>query len=342
MKPKISVIVPCYNSEEYIRTCMSSLEGQTIGMENLEIIFVDDASTDQTLQVLLGFEQHYSEQVKVIPLEKNRKQGGARNIGITYASGEYLAFLDSDDWIELNAYKVLYELAKSNQLDIIQFNHYNVWPKTNEKVEMKNCLMEGILDVSEPEVKRLFLVGKVFTYGCWNKLYRTTFVREQHAKFAEQVIYEEPLFVYPLLLGAKRVCSSSSFLYNCRQHTKSTMHTVESGRIMEHASVQRKVAEQVCCNLEYMKEYGQEIEYYFLWTYLLETVYMLKNAGLGLKLKDKQEMYNTLNLMFPNWKQNFYLNASGLEETKLILLEMEATQSEKWLKEIGNHMVPKG
>ena len=104
---KISVIIPCYNSVKWLPKCFMSLVEQSIGIDNLELIFVNDASTDdgQTWDMLKEMEKAYPESIIIIDLPYNRRQGGARNEGLKYASGEYIAFVYSDDWIE----EVLYE-----------------------------------------------------------------------------------------------------------------------------------------------------------------------------------------------------------------------------------------
>ena len=101
---KVSVIIPCYNATKWLPKCFLTLVSQTIGMSELELIFVDDASTDDgaTYAMLQEFERAYPEQILVIYLEKNMRQGGARNIALQYASGEYIAFVDADDFKSVN------------------------------------------------------------------------------------------------------------------------------------------------------------------------------------------------------------------------------------------------
>ena len=98
---KVSVVIPCYNAAAWLPKCFLSLAEQTMGMEDLELIFVDDASTDngRTWEMLLLFERAYPDSVIVIRLEENRRQGGARNEALLYASGEYISFVDADDWV---------------------------------------------------------------------------------------------------------------------------------------------------------------------------------------------------------------------------------------------------
>ena len=109
---KVTIIVPCYNVEQYIDDCINSIKRQTIGMEHLEVIMVNDASTDASFDHILAFEKEYPESVLAVDLKENVMQGGARNIALSYASGEYITFLDSDDWVEDDFYEELYQIAK--------------------------------------------------------------------------------------------------------------------------------------------------------------------------------------------------------------------------------------
>ncbi len=94
---KVSIVVPCYNAVQYLDRCIDSLVNQTIGIENLEIILVDDASTDdgQTWARIVETERRFPDSVMAVSLSENLRQGGARNVGISYAGGEYLMFCGS-------------------------------------------------------------------------------------------------------------------------------------------------------------------------------------------------------------------------------------------------------
>ena len=116
---KISVITPCYNSYDYLDKCFDSLVNQTIGIENIEIIFVNDASTDNTGEKLNSYEALYPESILVIHLDENVKQGGARNVALQYVSGEYIIFVDSDDWVDLSYFETVYNIAKENNNEVV-------------------------------------------------------------------------------------------------------------------------------------------------------------------------------------------------------------------------------
>ena len=105
---EISVIIPCYNVESYIDRCLTSITSQTIDLSLLEIICIDDASTDNTWSKLQAWETTYPENIMIIHCDENGRQGTARNIGLQYASAPWIAYIDSDDWIELDYFEKLY------------------------------------------------------------------------------------------------------------------------------------------------------------------------------------------------------------------------------------------
>lgn len=269
---KISVIIPCYNSVKWLPKCFMSLVEQSIGIDNLELIFVNDASTDdgQTWDMLKEMEKAYPESIIIIDLPYNRRQGGARNEGLKYASGEYIAFVDSDDWIEEVLYEKAYLKAKEKDADIVQFN-YNYYFDNVGIVCNKNEMKDEYIEIKCADDRKNMLIMEKFTYGCWNKLYKRSMVINANTAFAENVIYEEPLFVYPLLFYANKLVKMSDKLYIYRQNNYGTMRNdmkaVET--LFQHTQVQLMVWEFMK-NTSYFKEYYEEIKLYFLHTYLYE------------------------------------------------------------------------
>ena len=121
----VSVIVPCHNAAKWLPQCFLSLVQQSIGMDALELIFVDDASDDagETWALLEEFERAYPESIMIIHLEDNLRQGGARNVALGYATGEYLAFVDADDFVEGDFFEKVYRRAIERDADIVQFDY---------------------------------------------------------------------------------------------------------------------------------------------------------------------------------------------------------------------------
>ena len=127
--PKVSVIVPVYNVEKYIDKCLESLVNQTL--KDIEIIIVNDGSTDNSIKIVEEYKEKYKN--KIIYLEKeNGGLSDARNYGIQYAKGEYIAFLDSDDYVDRKMYEKLYNKAIENNSDIVECDFY--WKYTNKLI----------------------------------------------------------------------------------------------------------------------------------------------------------------------------------------------------------------
>ena len=124
--PKISIIVPMFNSARFLDRCVRSLRNQTL--QDIEIICVNDGSTDNSMIIVRKFANNDS-RIKIIE-QQNKKQGAARNAGMKIATGEYIGFVDSDDWVDLDLYKLLLKNIQSTQSDIAicgiknEFNNY--------------------------------------------------------------------------------------------------------------------------------------------------------------------------------------------------------------------------
>ena len=118
MKEKVSIIIPCYNVEKWILRCLDSVFAQDTALVDYEVICVDDKSTDGTLAQLLNYEKTHSENMIVIPLEENGRQGRARNIGFDYAAGNYVMYVDADDMLAPDMLSRLYETLLKYQCDV--------------------------------------------------------------------------------------------------------------------------------------------------------------------------------------------------------------------------------
>ena len=160
--PNVSVIVPVYNVEKYIDRCLDSLINQTL--EDIEIIIVNDGSTDDSEKIIKEYIKKYPQ--KFIYLKKdNGGLSDARNYAIPYVNGEYLAFLDSDDYIEKETYKKMYELAKKEKSDMVECDFSWDYPK-------KKKIDTGIIYNGKSEMLQEIRVV------AWNKLIKTEICRD--------------------------------------------------------------------------------------------------------------------------------------------------------------------
>lgn len=182
--PKVSVIVPFYNVEGYIEKCLDTLVNQTL--EDIEIILVNDGSKDNSVLIAKKFLENYPK--KIVYLEKeNGGLSDARNFGIPYAKGEYIAFLDSDDYVEKNMYEEMYNLAKKENSDMVQCNFYWEYIDKNKK---------KIGDMQKySNKKELITKGRV---EAWNKLIKRELLENEEIRFPKGLRYEDVEFTYKL------------------------------------------------------------------------------------------------------------------------------------------------
>lgn len=208
-KCKISVIMPCYNTELYIKECLNSVLNQNF--TNFEVICIDDGSTDKTLQILRQFEKK-DKRVKVVS-QKNKSAGTARNNGIKLSCGEFLYFMDSDDFLDENAFSVLLDATKYKSCDTYMFSFKTFDDVTHEKIEKKLftkfndrftsgggeflCKFSTYKDSSE-----LLLWSNV---APWNKLYNAKFVKENGLVFDEIFSTNDRTFYFSALSKSKSI-----------------------------------------------------------------------------------------------------------------------------------------
>lgn len=186
---KVSVIIPVYNGEKYIERCLESVLNQTL--DGIEIICIDDGSTDNTLKLLQKYKSYGN--VKIIT-QKNMGPAAARNIGMKEALGKYIAFVDSDDYIETSMYNEMYNIAEGNQLDIVMCNYVNEYA---EKVRVKaefDLPKETIID--KVNIKK-YIYPNLMKDGVysvlWNNIYKKTLIDACTSLIPENIKYGEDL-----------------------------------------------------------------------------------------------------------------------------------------------------
>lgn len=204
MKVDVSIIVPVFNVEDYLRQCLDSLCNQTL--KNIEIIIVNDGSTDDSLSIVNEY-AIYDHRVVVI----NKENGGlssARNVGLKMATGDYIAFLDSDDWVEAETYQVLYDTAVENGSDIVTCGFFMSYAD--------RCVPKPILDKNLYNIninKNIEYYSKI-RVASWDKLYLRSLFIDNNIQYPDGLLYEDTPTTIPLLLCSKRV----SFLKDCYIH----------------------------------------------------------------------------------------------------------------------------
>lgn len=328
---KVSVIIPRYNATKYLPQCFLSLAKQTIGIEHLELIFVDDASTDDgaTWELLLEMERAYPDSVVVIHLDENMRQGGARNAGLPYATGEYIGFVDSDDWVDEALFETAYRAAKEEDADIVQFGFHAYINSVGIVPPMGDKYQPSVIRNPEDSVRKQMLLSKKITFGCWNKIYRTDLVKKAAVKYAEHVIYEEALFVYPLLFYANCFVILEDQLYFYRQNPTGTMYATmkKAETLLHHGQVQLQIL-HFMQGTPYFEDYKDEICVNFVHSYLSETLYFAARRNIPISMDTYRSMRETIIREVGLPSESSWLQKYHLKKKLIDLIEKEATEEE--------------
>ena len=212
----VSIIVPVYNTEEYLQKCLDSLTNQTL--KNIEIICVNDGSTDNSLKIL----QEYAvkdDRIKIINQE-NKKQGAARNAGMRIATGEYIGFVDSDDWVDLHYFERLYNTAKKYDSDIALATNVRIG-KNKFKLRLN----------IEWERKYTTLQDKIDVCHQWknecptNKIYRKSYLDANNIQWPEGIYCEDKLFTIKAVYFTNSVVTVPDVYYYYFDNPKSTVNS---------------------------------------------------------------------------------------------------------------------
>lgn len=217
----ISVIIPIYNVENYLEQCINSVLNQTY--QNFEIILIDDKSTDKSLEICTNYEKNDS-RIKLVRKPFNSGQAASRNIGIKEAIGEYIYFLDSDDYVDSNMFKKIIDKMNFEQLDLCYFSGRVVYDDEqiawNDKEYIKTHIYKS--QVGEDLIYALY---KNKEYTCQNCMFITklALIKDNNIYYSEEIIYEDNLFAFLIALKSKKAGVCNEVFYNRRIRLNSTM-----------------------------------------------------------------------------------------------------------------------
>ncbi|MCM1568338.1 MAG: glycosyltransferase [Roseburia sp.] len=271
----ISIIIPCYNVEKYIERCFRSIEKQTIGIEKLEVILVDDCSTDNTREKLKAIEASYPDSVILVCCEQNGRQGRARNIGLQYASAPYIGFVDSDDWLEPDMYEKMYRKLQELSCDIVMCQSFRDFDNPGQILPPKRTGEEGrLLRIDTLSKRKTFLVGAYMGFGVWNKLYRRELLQENDIFFPENLAYEDHFFATLLYFYTESVYLMEERLYHYFVNQESTVLAKNASYHFDILTVDVLLWEE-CEKRGFLRDYRLELEYQFLTLCYLPSIKMM-------------------------------------------------------------------
>lgn len=299
--PKVSVIVPVYNVEQYLDKCLNTLVNQTL--EDIEFVVVNDGATDNSKNIILDYKEKYPN--KIVYVEKeNGGLSDARNYGMPYTKGDYIAFLDSDDYVELDMYEKLYNKAIETDADMVECDFY--WEYPNKKVHDQNAIYKNESDMySRPRVV------------AWNKLYKRDVLLNSGILFPKGLRYEDVEFCYKMLPQLKKIELVSEPLVHYIQRDNSI------------TSVQNEKTKDIFYILDnilaYYKQKGLYEKYEQELEYMHTRILLSSSLKRMVKIQDKtirkrllQETIDKVYNTFPNWKKNKILNENKTPKNRYL------------------------
>lgn len=298
---KISVIVPVYNVEKYLDKCLSSLVKQTL--KDMEIIVVNDGSTDKSQEIIDNYAKKYKNVISIV--KENGGVSEARNLGLKKASGEYIGFLDSDDWVEKDMYKKMYQKAKSGNFDVVACDTQAIYP--NEKSYISSNIKRDNVSNKELMIDAYAVI--------WNKIYKREIIKGIEFKKGMNFC-EDVEFLYMVYSKIKTIGVIKEPLHNYLQREGSLTYVYDK-KLYQLIDAMDDIIKFYKENDLY-KEYKPELEYTYV-RYLYAT--FVKRIA---KTKNKKEFNRAVNIViekvkkeFPNYKKNYYLK--GLKPKNLYL-----------------------
>lgn len=311
---KISIVIPVYNVEKYLRACLDSVVNQTF--KDIEIVIVNDGSKDGSLDILKEYESRYPKLITVYSTE-NRGVSHARNYGIARSHGEYLLFVDSDDYIEPDMCEKLYAKASKDNNDIVICKYYDIYQNettgliTRKKGKAYDIAIGRNFNLHETK----FELTHISPFP-WDKLYRRNLF-ETH-QFPENMRFEDLAVVFQVVCQAKSIGVIEDRLYNYRRASAGSFLSSFSEGTLDIVKALELVVEGLK-KQGMFEEFFEEIEYICARHLLIRYNAIFDTANRG-KLDIKKEMINKsldfLEKNFPNWRNNRYLKYTASRASK--------------------------
>lgn len=263
MQIKISVIIAAYNAQQYIAETLTSIKEQTMNLNSIQVIVVDDGSIDQTVQII---EEESKEFPNFLLLQQeNAGPSIARNLGLEHATGEYIYFLDADDILSYDSFRVMYNKAKNTGAELL-IGNYDIFDEYNTTIVPKNSQMvkKGILNKYDYDI--------LWTFALWNKLFRRDIIEKYQLRFPNINYSEDGVFVFQYLYKCNIICGLDHIILHYRRFAFESNNSITASVSKEkvdhyleaHAIIYRLAKEQLMIDFSdvensYAKKYLDEI-----------------------------------------------------------------------------------
>lgn len=318
---KLSVIVPVYNmmAGGKLKNCLDSLLRQDL--EDMEIIAVDDKSTDDSLAFLESYSEKYGARFVTIASPVNRRQGGAKNLGLQRARGEWIGFIDSDDWVAGDMFSRLLKKAEETGADVVGCDYLltdEIGKESGTVIQNNTEEQTGLL--GEAQYKKLLLQPGSMVI----KIYRRELFEKWNIRFPEFMFYEDNAIGALPLLYASRFERVPEPLYFYYQDPHSTVHTVSIARCEDRMKAM-EIYKKECLERGFFEKYHEEIIYKITELGYKTTLFSYLQAANCPSLAFVRRMRHFLLSQAPDYADNLYYKPNTDQESmRLIALHMKS------------------
>lgn len=312
-KPIISVVIPVYNVERFLQDCIDSLINQTF--QEIEFIFVNDASTDNSLEILRANQRKYPTKIKIYDSKKNLKQGGARNIGVSLSSGCFIGFVDSDDMVSPTMYETLYREIVDKNCDVAFVQYANVPEKASMTTvnAVRNELIPLIswgsllsfngkeLSVSDRTALLATPIG-----GTYCGLWKRELLLDNKVFFPEHLKYEDNYWISLVRCYIEKITFIQEIHYYYRENSTSTTHLKNDIHQFDRRKIELMLLDELK-RRNLFERYYPAWEYTFITRYVFNSFSMYCDRFKEVPYNQIKQLVRDLKETFPHWRQNrFY------------------------------------
>ena len=300
----LSVIIPVYNAEKYIQKCLESLLSQTL--KDIEIIVVDDKGIDQSIRVVKSLQNTHPRGgvIKVLEMEHNSGAAAARNYGLQYANGEYIAFVDSDDWCEPDMYETLCARATNGNCDWCYSQAVKEYPDGRKVILKQPEVPSGVLT---PEIRKAML--SYFVAYFWTSIFKKDFLIQHQILFPPYRFSEDSFFVWMVVMHANRFAVVNQPFYHYIVQPNSVSNLYDGTKHQQKVDVFTLLISSL-----------REKQLYSIYKTELDFLYIKKGLFIPLSIcaiyanydlsKKLSVVFQSANNLIPDYKDNYYLKKS--------------------------------
>lgn len=299
-KIKVSIIVPVYKAEKYLTKCLDSLVNQSL--KNIEIICINDGSPDNSLEIIKKFKNNYDSLIKIID-KKNEGVWKARMDGIKAAQGEYICFIDSDDYVERDFAKKLYESITDKKADISICGFKRIDSNTGNVLSCEMKFNSSRIIDTEKNIEELISINT----SLWNKIFKSDILKNLKEIDNPPRILEDMMFLSLVYLKIKKVAFVDDYLYNYMVIQGSAMNTIKENEVNSIKNAMINVKEEYVKNNATKNQIEMLSAMAFLHFGISLMFCIYKNDNINFK-KEYKENLKYLDENFPMWRKTKYIN----------------------------------